>query len=59
MHLKAIEEDDFAKLPPLVYANGFVTELARYLKLEPQLVARSYVGRYKRYLDDKARGFSR
>lgn len=56
-HLLAIEEDDFGKLPAVVYATGFVAELARHLKLDPQQASRSYVGRYKRYLADKERGF--
>lgn len=56
-HLRAIEEDDFARLPAVVYTTGFVSELARCLRLEPRQVSRSYVGRYKRYLEDKGRGF--
>ncbi len=57
VHLRSIEDDDFGKLPAVVYTTGFVTELARYLHLDPQQASRSYVNRYKRYLDDKQRGF--
>ena len=54
-YLRAIEDDDYARLPEVVYAGGFLRELARHLKLDPQQVSRSYVGRYKRFLDDKQR----
>jgi flagellar biosynthesis protein FlhG len=58
-YLKAIEDDDFGRLPELVYTGGFLRELSRLLKLDPQQVSRTYVGRYKRYLDDKERAFAR
>jgi flagellar biosynthesis protein FlhG len=58
-YLRAIEEDDFAKLPALVYASGFVGEYAKCLKLDPQQVSRTYVRRYKRFLEDKQRGVAR
>lgn len=58
-YLKAIEEDDFSQLPALVYASGFVGEFAKCLKLDAQHVSRTYVRRYKRYLEDKDRGLSR
>jgi flagellar biosynthesis protein FlhG len=54
-YLKAIEEDDFDHLPALVYTTGFVAEFARFLKLDPQQVCRSYIGRYRRYLQDRGR----
>jgi len=54
-YLRAIEEDDFARLPALVYASGFVGEYAKCLKLDPQQVSRTYVRRYKRFLEDKQR----
>jgi flagellar biosynthesis protein FlhG len=56
MYLRAIEEDDFAKLPAVVYASGFVAEYAKVLKLDPQQVSRTYVRRYKRFLEEKQRG---
>jgi flagellar biosynthesis protein FlhG len=58
-YLRAIEEDDFAKLPAVVYASGFVGEYAKCLKLDPQQVSRTYVRRYKRFLEDKQRGVAR
>ncbi|HEX4355187.1 MAG TPA: helix-turn-helix domain-containing protein, partial [Polyangiales bacterium] len=53
--LRAIEDDDFANLPAVVYASGFVAEYAKCLKLDPQQVSRTYVRRYKRFLEDKQR----
>jgi flagellar biosynthesis protein FlhG len=58
-YLRAIEEDDFARLPALVYASGFVGEFAKFLKLDPQQVSRTYVRRYRRFLEDKQRGVAR
>jgi flagellar biosynthesis protein FlhG len=59
VYLRAIEDDDFGRLPELVYASGFLREVARNLRLDPVQVSRSYLGRYKRYLDDKQRAFAR
>ena len=47
-HLEAIEGDDYAHLPAQVYVRGFVTEVARYLRLDAEQVARSYVRKYNR-----------
>lgn len=58
-YLKAIEDDDFSRLPEVVYTSGFLREMARHLRLDAQQVSRTYVSRYKRYLDDKARAFAR
>jgi flagellar biosynthesis protein FlhG len=58
-YLKALEDDDFGRLPELVYTSGFLREVARHLKLDVQQVSRTYVSRYKRYIDDKARAFAR
>lgn len=58
-YLRAVEEDDFARLPALVYTTGFVKELARVLKLDAQQVSRTYIARFRRYLDEKERAFAR
>jgi flagellar biosynthesis protein FlhG len=50
-YLKAIEEDDFASLPAAVYTGGFVSEIAKALKLDPKQVSHTYVRRYREYLD--------
>lgn len=58
-YLKAIETEDFGKLPAAVYTRGFVNELARFLKLDAQQVSRTYVQRYQAYLDNKQRNLLR
>lgn len=54
-YLEAIESDDFAALPAPVYVRGFVTEIAKTLKLDASQVARTYVRRLRRYLDERGR----
>jgi flagellar biosynthesis protein FlhG len=46
-HLKAIESEDFQALPALVYTRGFVQQLAKYLKLDPAQVTRTYLRRFR------------
>jgi flagellar biosynthesis protein FlhG len=48
-HLAAIEEEQFADLPAFVYLRGFVTELAKYLKLDATQVSRTYLKRYREW----------
>lgn len=50
-HLTAIEEEAFDELPPLVYVRGFLVEIAKYLKLDPAQVARTYLRRAKDLLE--------
>ena len=52
-YLSAIEADDFALLPAPVYVRGFVTELAKFLRLDAVQVSRTYVKRFKRYLEER------
>jgi hypothetical protein len=53
--LHAIENEAFQALPAAVYVRGFVVEYARYLRFpDPQAAARSYLERYRAFLD--ARG---
>jgi flagellar biosynthesis protein FlhG len=54
-YLVAIEAEDFGALPAAVYVRGFVVEVAKYLKLDSTHVARTYVRRYRRYLDERER----
>lgn len=54
-YLIAIENEDFGALPAAVYVRGFVVEVAKLLKLDSAHVARTYVRRYKRYLDERQR----
>ncbi|MDD3365370.1 MAG: DUF4115 domain-containing protein [Syntrophomonas sp.] len=36
LYLNALEEEDFAKLPPRVYATGFVRRYAWFLQMDPE-----------------------
>ncbi len=54
-HLRAIEEEDFASLPALVYTRGFVQEVAKFLKLDPAQVTRTYLKRMRAALADPDR----
>ncbi|MDB4927664.1 MAG: hypothetical protein JWM10_148 [Myxococcaceae bacterium] len=47
-HLRALEEEDYKVLPPAVYTRGFVIELAKTLRLDPESVARSYLRRMRK-----------
>lgn len=42
-YIRNIESDDFSKLPADVYTRGFVYQYAKCLKLNPDLVATSYI----------------
>ena len=54
-YLEALEADDFAALPAPVYVRGFVGEIAKALKLDAAQVARTYVRRYRRYLEERGK----
>ncbi len=46
-HLRNIESENYEKLPALVYTRGFVFQYAKTLKLNPDIVATSYVHNLK------------
>ena len=46
-HLHALEEEDYASLPDAVYVRGFVNELAKFLKLDPAQVQKTYLRRMR------------
>ncbi len=46
-HLHAIEEEDYAALPGVVYVRGFVNEVAKFLKLDPAQVQKTYLRRMR------------
>jgi len=46
-HLHAIEEEIVEQLPATVYVRGFLSELAKYLRLDPTHVQRSYLRRMR------------
>ncbi|TNF01336.1 MAG: hypothetical protein EP326_04575 [Deltaproteobacteria bacterium] len=47
-YLRHIEDEEIDKLPALVYVRGFVYQYAKCLKLNPDLVATSYIFRLKK-----------
>lgn len=46
--IKAIETEDLPKLPAEVYVRGYVYQLAKVLKLNPEMVAASFILHYKK-----------
>jgi len=46
--LRALEDEEFAALPQAVYARGFVTEVAKFLRLDVEQVVRTYMHRYRK-----------
>jgi hypothetical protein len=51
-YIKNIEEESFDKLPAFVYVRGFVYQYAKCLKLNPDLVATSYINHMKQLKGD-------
>lgn len=49
-YLQYIEEEEFTKLPAPVYVRGFVFQYAKILKLNPELVANSFLAQMKKAL---------
>jgi flagellar biosynthesis protein FlhG len=48
-HLTAIENEAFDELPALVYTRGFVQQLAKFLKLDPTQVTKTYLRRLREW----------
>ncbi|MDI1447964.1 helix-turn-helix domain-containing protein [Polyangium sp. 6x1] len=55
-HLVAIENESFGDLPALVYVQGFVQQIAKFLKLDPAQVAKTYSRRLRDLSLGRARG---
>ena len=47
-YIGCLEKEDLKNLPALVYVRGFVYQYAKCLKLNPDLVATSYLYRIKK-----------
>lgn len=47
LHLAAVEEERLVDLPAAVYVQGFVQEVAKFLKLDPTQVTRTYMRRFR------------
>ena len=48
-HLQAIEAERYGELPALVYTRGFVQQLAKFLKLDPTQVSKTYLRRLREW----------
>ena len=48
-YLVAMENEDFAKLPAAVFLRGFVTQVAKYLKLPHEKVVTAFMARYNQF----------
>jgi flagellar biosynthesis protein FlhG len=57
-HFRAIEDEAYADLPALVYTRGFLQELAKFLKLDPAQVSRTYLRRMREALAASGRPLS-
>lgn len=53
-YIKNIEEENFENLPALVYTRGFVYQYAKCLKLNPDLVATSFIHNMKQSKTEQA-----
>lgn len=42
-YLKAIEDEEFEKLPVAVYAKGYIRDYARFLKIDPEAILKAYI----------------
>jgi len=45
-HLRSIEDENWKAMPAQVYLRGFLVEFARFLRLDPTQVARTYLARF-------------
>lgn len=52
-HLRAIEANQYDRLPARVYVRGFVTQYARFLGLPSDRVAESYLQIYDRFFQNR------
>ena len=52
-YLHALEEENFAKLPAVVYVRGFLQQISKRLKLPVDQVTRHYLERMKTSLPEK------
>ena len=54
-NLLDIEADNFAELPVAVYTRGFVVNYAKFLSLDPEMVAKSYMDNFRQYREKSAK----
>ncbi|TAL27440.1 MAG: helix-turn-helix domain-containing protein [Nitrospirae bacterium] len=41
-YLKAIEDEEFEKLPVEVYVKGYIRDYAKFLKIDPEIILKAY-----------------
>ena len=51
--IESLERGEFDKLPGPTFARGMLRSYAKLLKLDATQVSRTYVRRYRRYLDER------
>ncbi len=56
LHLAAIEQEQPNELPAAVYVQGFVQQLAKFLKLEPTQVTKTYMRRFRELAERSRNG---
>ncbi len=52
-HINALENEDLGKLPADVYVRGYVYQYAKVLKLNPDMVAASFLANFKKLKSQK------
>jgi flagellar biosynthesis protein FlhG len=52
-YLHALEEENYGKLPAVVYVRGFLQQVSRRLKLPHDLVSRQYLDRMRMAAPEK------
>ncbi|MBU0479961.1 MAG: helix-turn-helix domain-containing protein [Proteobacteria bacterium] len=51
-HLLNIENNNYPALPVAVYTRGFVMNYAKFLSLDPEVVAQSYLEKFKKWSEE-------
>lgn len=54
VYLQALEDEDYQKLPAVVYCRGFLQQIAKRLKLPTEVMVNKYIARMKSARPDKA-----
>jgi len=50
-----VEEENFSELPVPVYTRGFVMNYARFLAIDPEMVANSYMDKFLQWHDEQGK----
>ena len=52
-HLENIEKENFKELPVAVYTRGFVANYAKFVSLDPDEAAASYMVKFQAWRDEQ------